>query len=153
MLVDWDDQVSISLMHNPMTLELDYVKLVAVILISIWVLGHGFDLFHSSIEKLLHLLILVKFGIPGTWWYLHLEINRNIWLELPPSSSKVHSAELFKVHQLIYDLLVLLFTRRLILNHAAECYQHAFFLAFPQQLQLLLGPQSFVNLSDVHIRL
>jgi len=65
----------------------------------------------------------------------------------------VHSAELFKVHELIDDILVLLLTRRLVLNDATESYQHAFFLAFSQQLQLLLGPQSFVNLSDVHIGL
>jgi hypothetical protein len=75
MLIDWDHQISVSLMHHSMTLELDYVKLIAVILISFWVLRHGFDLFHSSIEKLLHLLILVKFGVTGTRWDLHLEIN------------------------------------------------------------------------------
>ena len=75
MLIDWYNQISVSLMHHSMTLELDYVKLIAVILISFWVLRHGFNLFHSSIEKLLHLLILVKFWVPGTGWDLHLEIN------------------------------------------------------------------------------
>jgi hypothetical protein len=75
MLVDWNNHIGVSLMHHPMTLELDYVKLVAVILISFRVLRHGFDLFHSSIEKLLHLLILVKFWVASTRWYLHLEIN------------------------------------------------------------------------------
>jgi len=75
MLIDWYNQICVSLMHHSMTLELYYVELIAVILISFWVLRHCFDLFHSSIEKLLDLLILVKFGVPGTGWDLHLEIN------------------------------------------------------------------------------
>ena len=65
----------------------------------------------------------------------------------------MHSAELFKINEFLYDLLVLLLSGWLVLNDAAKCYKHSLLLAFPQQLKLLLGPQSFVNLSDVHIGL
>ncbi len=82
LLIYGNQQISITLVHYPMTLQLNNIVLIAVILFIFRVLRLRLRFSNSLIKHLLDLLKLVKLRMTPAWGHLHLNLRLYVRFKL-----------------------------------------------------------------------